>query len=78
MFLHIKRHYFIHFCCLFLQLMKAFSVSLNQAGLRSNSVKNRSRNESTLPDFTWKNNRYNYREFPFTDISGVDVQPGNN
>ena len=27
--LHIKRHYFIHFCCLFLKSSKAFSVSLS-------------------------------------------------
>ena len=27
--LHIKKHYFIHFCCLFLKLLKAFSVSLD-------------------------------------------------
>ena len=27
--LHIKNHYFIHFCCLFLKWWKAFSVSLN-------------------------------------------------
>ena len=26
--LHIKKHYFIHFCCLFLKSSKAFSVSL--------------------------------------------------
>ena len=26
--LHIKKHYFIHFCCLFLKLSKAFSVYL--------------------------------------------------
>ena len=27
--LHIKKHYFIHFCCLFLKLSNAFSVSLS-------------------------------------------------
>ena len=27
-FLHIKKHYVIHFCCLFLKSSKAFSVSL--------------------------------------------------
>ena len=27
--LHIKKYYFIHFCCLFLKLTKAFSVSLS-------------------------------------------------
>ena len=26
--LHIKKHYFIHFCCLFLRSLKAFSVSI--------------------------------------------------
>ena len=26
--LHIKKHYFIHFCCLFLKSSKAFSVSI--------------------------------------------------
>ena len=26
--LHIKKHYFIHFCCLFLKSLKAFSVSI--------------------------------------------------
>ena len=28
--LHIKKHYFINFCCLFLKSLKAFSVSLNR------------------------------------------------
>ena len=28
--LHIKKHYFIHFCCLFLKLSKAFRVSLSK------------------------------------------------
>ena len=31
--LHIKKHYFIHFCCLFLKSSKAFSISLNFTGL---------------------------------------------
>ena len=26
--MHIKKHYFIHFCCLFLKSLKTFSVSL--------------------------------------------------
>ena len=29
MLLHIKKHYFIYFCCLFLKLLKAFSASLS-------------------------------------------------
>ena len=29
--LHIEKHYFIHFCCLVLKLLKAFSVSLIKA-----------------------------------------------
>ena len=29
MLLHIEKHYFIHFCCLFLKLSKAFSVYLS-------------------------------------------------
>ena len=28
--LHIKKHYFIHFCYLFLKLLKAFSVSFSK------------------------------------------------
>ena len=28
--LYIKKHYFIHFCCLFLKLSKALSASLNE------------------------------------------------
>ena len=28
--LHIKKHYFIHFCCLFSESSKAFSISLSQ------------------------------------------------
>ena len=28
--LHIKKHYFVNFCCLFLKLLKAFSVSLRK------------------------------------------------
>ena len=31
--LYIKKYYFIHFCCLFLKLMKAFSVSLSHFNL---------------------------------------------
>ena len=34
MFLRIKKHYFIHFCCLFLKSSKAFSVSLSQIHTR--------------------------------------------
>ena len=30
MLLHIKKRYFIHFCCLFLKSSKAFSVSLSK------------------------------------------------
>ena len=30
--LHIKKHYFIHFCSLFLKSTKAFSISLNLLG----------------------------------------------
>ena len=29
-YLHIKKHYFSHFCCLFLKLLKPFSVSLSE------------------------------------------------
>ena len=31
--LHIKKHYFIHFCCLFLKPSKAFSVSLSKVSV---------------------------------------------
>ena len=31
--LHIKKYYCIHFCCLFVKLTKAFSVSLTHLNL---------------------------------------------
>ena len=36
--LHIKKHYFIHFYCLFLKSSKAFSVSFRSKSLRTNKL----------------------------------------
>ena len=37
--LHMKKHHFIHFCCLFLKSSKSFSVSLHSVYLKSVSRK---------------------------------------
>ena len=36
--LHIIKHYFIHFCCLFLKTLKAFRVSLRRSIYQSHYV----------------------------------------
>ena len=38
--LYINKHYFIHFCSLFLKLSKAFSVSLKKIDINDGLVKN--------------------------------------
>ena len=55
--LHIKKHYFIHFCCLFLKLSKAFSVSLSvkKSFWKYNFWMHQDRNERDVLVFSLKN-----------------------
>ena len=53
MLLHVKKHYFIHFCCSFLKSSKAFSVPANTSTLNQRWNNVDCQNSSTLI-FGWK------------------------